>query len=167
MLTSQQPQPGPLASGGPSTWPGLSHNIVVVFQRQHPMDHVVFIDQASEAKQHHFLLIVLTESVTKACHVQGNHRPHPLKGEGQHLLVSPARGQATHLCGHVLEFFRETEPIGGMYVGKEIYFKTLLTPLCGLARSESTGWAFRQESQELPVMQLKSKGCLPAEFPLV
>ena len=55
----------------------------------------------------------------------------------------------------------------GVHVEKEIYFKTLLTPLCGLARSESTGWAFRQENQELPVMQFKSKGCLPAEFPLV
>lgn len=61
-------------------WPGIPHNVAVVFHSQHPKGHVVLSDKASEVKQCHFHPILLIEAITEVCQVQGGHRFPPREG---------------------------------------------------------------------------------------
>ena len=66
-LMSLTPWQGLMASCDLSMWLGLAHNIMVIFQRQHPKDQEIFNDQASEVKHYHFLPIPLIEALTEIC----------------------------------------------------------------------------------------------------
>lgn len=120
-LMSLTPWLGLSASCGLSRQLGLPHNIMVIFQRQHPKDQVFFNDQASEVRQYPLPPYSINRGIYKALSgFKGILDTTTWNVSGNISLQENHVGQGINLCGHVLvRVLQRTEPKRCVYIKKE------------------------------------------------